>query len=444
MDARREDDEPARPPAVDDLLAALVAQGPAALDVLRRLRHVGVAPGGEYHHWEALRGLAPPAGLTPDQWWLGVKLARESMRRQLPVRHGGGRLLHYSTPHQVLATLHQLDRLPPPDDAVGGDADRRRHLAYAQSEEAIRSSQLAGATVSAPAARALLLSGRASTDPGGAMVVATDAAIELLRGVGGGGLTPEIVDELGRVLAGPAARGAAAGEAPAGARPRADVLTSLCRFANGDGADGEFVHPVVRAVLLHYLVVATRPFPAGNGRAARALFTWSVRAQEYPLLEYLSVSRVLRRRPGDYRRVLRYVATDDGDTTYFVVFHLQALTQALAELRAFVEHQATAASEVDALVPPTESFNDRQLALLGEALRRPAGRYTFKSHARRHRVSFQSARTDLLELQDRALLVRRKSGREFVFTPVADLADRLGRPAPAGRPRGGDSPSAGG
>lgn len=425
MDVRRVNDEPARPPAVDDLLAALVAQGPAALDVLRRLRHVGVAPGGEYHHWDALRELAPPAGLTPEQWWLGVKLARGYICRDLPFRVPSDRTLRYSIPHEALATLHQLDRLPPPDDAVGGDADRRRHLAYALSEEAIRSSQLAGATTSVPAARALLLSGRASTDPGEAMVVATDAAIELLRGVDHGGLTPEILGEFGHALAG------------AGPTTPIDDLAALCRFANGDDDGTGFVHPVVRAVLLHYLVVVTRPFTAGNGRAARALFTWSVRAQGYALLEYLSVSRVLRRRQPDYRRVLRYVATDDGDTTYFVVFHLQVLTQALAELRAFVEQQATAASEIDALVPPTEGFNDRQLALLGEALRRPAGRYTFKSHARSHRVSFQSARTDLLELQDRALLVRRKSGREFVFTPAPDLADRLGPPARAAEPGGG-------
>lgn len=38
---------------------------------------------------------------------------------------------------------------------------------------------------------------------------------------------------------------------------------------------------------------------------------------------------------------------------------------------------------------------------------------------------YQSARTDLLELEQRGLLERRTVGQRFVFRPVGDLAEWL-------------------
>ena len=36
-----------------------------------------------YNHWDTLRHLTPPDDLTPDEWWLGIKLARGGMRHEL-------------------------------------------------------------------------------------------------------------------------------------------------------------------------------------------------------------------------------------------------------------------------------------------------------------------------------------------------------------------------
>ena len=71
------------------------------------------------------------------------------------------------------------------------------------------------------------------------------------------------------------------------------------------------------------------------------------------------------------------------------------------------------------------SLNDRQLALLADALEKPDEVYTFEKHANVHGIVRQSARTDLLGLKDLALLDMRKEGRKFVFTPVSDLQEKL-------------------
>jgi hypothetical protein len=51
--------------------------------------------------------------------------------------------------------------------------------------------------------------------------------------------------------------------------------------------------------------------------------------------------------------------------------------------------------------------------------------FTVKSHQRNHRVVYETARTDLLDLVHSGLLVKRKRGREFVFRAPDDLEDRL-------------------
>ena len=53
-----------------------------------------------------------------------------------------------------------------------------------------------------------------------------------------------------------------------------------------------------------------------------------------------------------------------------------------------------------------------------------------KRHMRSHGVSFQSARTDLLDLNSRGLLELHRVGRTYVFTPVPDLPQRLSLPSP--------------
>ena len=66
-------------------------------------------------------------------------------------------------------------------------------------------------------------------------------------------------------------------------------LQALCDFANeGEGPD-QFIHPVVRAILLHFWLAYDHPFEDGNGRTARALFYWYMKTRGYWLVEYLSI-----------------------------------------------------------------------------------------------------------------------------------------------------------
>jgi Fic family protein len=92
------------------------------------------------------------------------------------------------------------------------------------------------------------------------------------------------------------------------------------------------VHPVVRAILIHFMLGYDHPFYDGNGRTARALFYWSLARSGYWLMEYVSISRLLRQAPAQYARAYRHTETDDNDTTYFIVHQLEVIQQAIAAL----------------------------------------------------------------------------------------------------------------
>ena len=58
-------------------------------------------------------------------------------------------------------------------------------------------------------------------------------------------------------------------------------------------------------------------------------------------------------------------------------------------------------------------------------MKHPDFRYSIRSHGTSHKVSYQTARTDLLTLANQGLLEQRKRGRQFLFQAPADLGKRL-------------------
>jgi Fic family protein len=409
--------------------------------------------GQRYLHWDKLKRLDPPAGLSPEEWWWRIKVVeRRPSMRQLSLTDANAAPFSYSLPDSLLRSLHHVDQRcsgeVAMDEVVTSDRQaRQRYLVNSLMEEAIRSSQLEGATTSRRVAKELLRSGREPKDRSERMILNNYRALQYMRNEMSGALSPESVLELHRIvtdgtLRDPSAAGRLQrpGEErvavyarddgrrihkPPPAEQLPERLQRLCDFANEDENDQQFIHPVIRAILLHFCLAYDHPFEDGNGRTARILFFWSMRERGYWLVEYLSISRILREAPARYERAFLETETDGGDTTYFLIHQLQAIEQAIKELDGYLARKMGEIKEVEALIHGGDGFNHRQLALLSDALRHPDRSYSFGGHAEIHRVTHETARTDLSRLADRDLLVQRKVGREYVFESVPDLASRL-------------------
>jgi Fic family protein len=411
-----------------------------------------------YLHWDKLRRLDPPPGLSPEEWWWRIKVVeRRPGMRYLSLGDANGASFSYSLPDTLLRSLHHVDQRcsgeVAMDEVVTSDRQaRQRYLVNSLMEEAIRSSQLEGATTSRRVAKELLRSGREPKDRSERMILNNYRALQFMRNEMGGALSPESVLELHRIvtdgtLRDPDAAGrlqrpgeerVAVYDRDDGRRihkpPAADQLPErlqrLCDFANEDENGRQFIHPVIRAILLHFCLAYDHPFEDGNGRTARILFFWSMRERGYWLVEYLSISRILREAPAKYERAFLETETDDGDTTYFLIHQLEAIEEAIEELDCYLARKIGEIKEVEALIHGADGFNHRQLALLSDALRHPDRSYSFGDHAEIHRVTHETARSDLSRLADRDLLSRRKVGREYIFEPDPDLPRRL-RESPA-------------
>ncbi len=405
-----------------------------------------------YLHWDKLRHLDPPASLTSEQWWVRVKFARKDEFRELPLRDPLGEAFVYTTPDLILRRLHRVDQRVAGEiameEVVASERDaRQRYLVNSLMEEAIRSSQLEGATTSRLVAKDLLRSGRPPRDRGERMIANNYQALQFMREEIGDVLTPEKILDLHRIISDStledpsmAGRMQTADEdrvrvfdrdddQPVHVPPPADQLPgrlqALCDFANEDEGGERFVHPVVRAILLHFWLAYDHPFVDGNGRTARILFFWQMRRRGYWLAEYLPISRLLRKAPAQYVRAFMETETDEGDTTYFLIHQLGVIEQAIDDLHEYLQRKIAATRNVEALLRGDEVLNGRQLALLSDAIRRPDALYSFGSHAASHRVSHETARSDLRILAERGLLTRRRSGHRYVFSPAPDIDARL-------------------
>ena len=69
-------------------------------------------------------------------------------------------------------------------------------------------------------------------------------------------------------------------------------IEDLCIFFN-ESDSKVFIHPIIRGIIIHFMIAYMHPFVDGNGRTARALFYWYMLKSGYWLTEYLSISRVI-------------------------------------------------------------------------------------------------------------------------------------------------------
>jgi Fic family protein len=405
-----------------------------------------------YPHWDRLRHLSPPAQLTHEEWWTIVRAKRRAAARPIPGIDVDGHRFSYTLPDEVLRLLHVVDQRcageVAMEEVVTSDADaKERHLVNGLMEEAIRSSQLEGAATTRQVAKDLLRSGRQPADRGERMILDNYRALLFMRDQMGERLTPTLVCELQRILTegtlddpDDAGRLQRPGDERVAVHDRTDPtlvlhapppaeqlpkrVEAMCAFANDEDAKKRFIHPVLRAVLLHFWLAYDHPFADGNGRTARALFSWYMRKHGYWLIEYLSISRILRDAPAQYARSFLLTETDDGDTTYFVLHQLQTIERAIDDLHAYLRRKTEEIRDTERLLGADDGLNHRQLALLSDALRHPDRTYTYTEHARTHRVTHETARADVSALAGRGLLDRRQVGRRYLFTPSRELRSR--------------------
>ena len=213
---------------------------------------------------------------------------------------------------------------------------------------------------------------------------------------------------------------------PASALP--GRLEKLFDFANSEQANEAWIHPLLKAMIVHFMVAYEHPFVDGNGRVARALFYWYALKAGYWLMEYVSISTVIARAKIDYGRSFLFVETDGADLTYFLSNQSDTLRAALTSLHDYVEKKKAEVRQIEERLTDwkrPDAFNHRQAALLNAFLRGNMTQITISEHEQRHGVSYLTARSDLERLVAENYLGKFKRGQMSIYRPGEDLTSRL-------------------
>lgn len=444
--------KPVIPPDVNKFLEFYKKTNPSAfLDILED--DESFEKHGEYNHWDKLRYKDLPDDMPDHElWWIAIKLKRRNNYKNLNIKGIDGIPFKFIMLDDFQKTTHFLDQFAAGNIAVEkpilNPQMKDYYLISSLMEESITSSQLEGATTTRDIAKKMIRENRAPRNKSEQMIMNNYEAINFVRSVKRENLSAELIKEVHRIISkgtldNPEKSGVYRNEAddirvmtydneliftPPVHSEIEKRIAELCEFANSDDPK-IFIHPVIKAVIIHFLLSYIHPFIDGNGRTARALFYWYMLKKGYWLAEFISISRILKNAPAKYTMSYLYTETDENDLTYFIDYQLKTIRRAIDELNSYIKRKMNELESAEKLLKNTKFanvLNIRQLTFLESALKSPGTIYTIQEYKNMHNVVYQTARQDLLDLSDvHGLVIKLKKGKTFVFMVPADLEARL-------------------
>ena len=206
-------------------------------------------------------------------------------------------------------------------------------------------------------------------------------------------------------------------------------ITRLITYANNKEGGG-FIHPIIKAIFLHFWIGYLHPFTDGNGRLARALFYWYLLKNNYWTFMYLPISSIIKNSPSQYSNAYIYTEQDDLDLTYFYDYHMRKIMQSIDEFNTYLDKVINENKQIDSLLGKNYILNARQKQLVHYLLAEDEYAYvTVSSHGVLNRIGRITAAKDLKDLMGMELLSSRKVGK-FVHYHASDTVKNLNNKNP--------------
>lgn len=389
----------------------------------------------KYLHWEELKYRKFP--LEPVVMWNLMKVSRELKAK--PIKFGDW-VFKYNLIDEFQEKLHILDKSAAGNLLSSLEAlqdNRRKYIISSLMEEAIASSQIEGAATTREIAKKMLQEDRKPKNKDEKMIVNNYATVKHIVNLKNEAITPEKILEIHRMITdGTLEKPEYEGSfretneiavyshdgtllhRPVGYPEIPKLVNELCNFANSK--DKEFIHPVIKGIIIHFLIGYIHPFNDGNGRAARALFYWYLLKNDYWLFEYMAVSRVINSSKKQYLNAYLYAesdrtSNDSGDLTYFIKYNLGCIQKALDDTLEYLERKQEEQSQALKVIAESGDLTLRQAEILKQFLKQPEKPVTIKEIVTTYSVAYATARSDLFQLEKLGYVMKRKAGKEFIF-----------------------------
>ena len=195
------------------------------------------------------------------------------------------------------------------------------------------------------------------------------------------------------------------------------LVQELCDFINDDTK--EFIHPIIKGIIIHYLVGYIHPFVNGNGRLARTLYYWYVMKKGYWLMEYTSISRIIKGSQTKYGLAYQYSETDDSDLTYFIKFNLACIERAVDNLRTYILRKTEEQKDIAKMIESDPDLSINEMSILKD-YSKECSPFTIKELSTRYPISYQTARNYIKHLCEMGYVKPLSKDRKTVLYVVTD------------------------
>lgn len=375
----------------------------------------------EYLYWSKVKYAAIQPPLTPRLLWGYIREARRAASISIWRRYG---ITLYTTPY-MQGVLYELENLRSEkllSDLIPATS-KKQYLLRSIEEEAIRSSQMEGASTTRRVAKEMLQQGVKPRNRSERMISNNYRALHFIKEHQDSSMTEELLLELHRTVVRDTlerkedeGRLRTSGDdvvvengitkevvhTPPPAEELAEFVGDLCKFCN-DTHPSTFIHPILRAVIIHFMIAYMHPFVDGNGRTARALFYWSLIRSGYSLIEYFSISERIYKSKGQYEQAFLQVEADELDLGYFAQYHLRILLGAIESFRAYIMRKIQEMTQGTAMLR-LGGLNERQANILQLYQQEADLALTGREVERRFGVTLATAKSDLKGLVERGFL----------------------------------------
>lgn len=369
----------------------------------------------DYEYWDKAKYKKLPEGFTPQMLWTNVKASR--LRSTIPVWNKYG--INLCVTSQMQRLCHEFDMKFGSFWEVEGDsksAEKKYYLSSSLMEEAIYSSKMEGASTTRIVAKDMLRKKKSPQNKSQQMIVNNYNTIQYIVEHKEQPLTEELLltihrlmtektldnpEDAGRFRTNDKVVVADMVESdiiytPPSFQEIPEFVESLCNFFNNDNPR-TFIHPIIRGIIVHFMLAFMHPFVDGNGRTARALFYWYMLKEGYKLTEYMSISRVIAKSKANYEKAFRYVENDGNDVGYFVAYNLGALEKSFQQLRDYIQRKQREKRAASSFMM-AGNINQRQALILQQLKEEPDTIFTVKDVQEQFSVSSMTARKDLADL----------------------------------------------
>lgn len=366
----------------------------------------------EYPYWDKVKYLPIRNGVDSKSLWFALKFVRQLNRTAI---NFGKYQFSFTMTDEMFELLHYFDM------NIGGSLtgdhlipseNKNAYLISSIMEEAIASSQMEGAATTRRVAKDMLRKNDRPKNKGQQMILNNYLTINQIKEIAQTNfsisqlldihrsMTSRTLDDesdAGRIrthdnifvvdgITGDIAH------TPPHYEELEILLLELEKFFNKNGKT--FIHPIVKGIIIHFMLAYIHPFTDGNGRTARSLFYWYMLKNSYWLIEYMSISRIIYKTKKMYEKSFLYTEYDDNDLTYFILYNLRTMKKAFEELKLYLKRKTEEDNSV-VLLANIKDINMRQAQILKIILEKPNACFSVKEIENRFSVSNYTARMDL-------------------------------------------------